>query len=63
MRKWLAAFGFLMAARVATAQNPDPREHNFTFSVDGTQIGGVVGYRIGFSRNPTARSDSRRLDL
>ncbi len=66
MRKWLAVLAFLtawIAAPAATAQNPDPREHNFTFSVDGTAIGGVVGYRIGFSRNPISRSDSRRLDL
>lgn len=63
MRKWLAVFGLLMAAPVATAQSPDPREHNFTFSVDGTTIGGLVGYRIGFTRNPTSRTDSRRLDL
>ena len=66
MKKWLAVLAFLtawMAAPAATAQNPDPREHNFTFSVDGTVVGGVVGYRIGFSRNPTSRSDSRRLDL
>lgn len=63
MRKWLAVMGLLMAAPVATAQNPDPREHNFTFAVDGTTIGGVVGYRIGFTRNPASRTDSRRLDL
>ena len=63
MRKWLAVAGLLIAASVATAQTPDPREHNFTFAVDGTTIGGVVGYRIGFTRNPTARTDSRRLDL
>ena len=63
MGKRLALLVFLAVARAAAAQSPDPREHNFTFSVDGTQIGGVVGYRIEFNRNPTARSDSRRLDL
>ena len=63
MRKMPAVIAFLLAAPVVTAQSPDPREHNFTFAVDGTTIGGVVGYRIGFTRNPTARTDSRRLDL
>jgi hypothetical protein len=66
MRKWVAALAFLtawMAAPGVTAQNPDPREHNFTFAVDGATIGGVVGYRIGFTRNPTMRTDSRRLDV
>jgi hypothetical protein len=63
MKKWLAVLGLMVAARTASAQSPDPREHNFTFAVDGTTIGGVVGYRIGFTRNPTARTDSRRLDL
>ncbi len=66
MRKGLAAIAILtawMAAPAASAQNPDPREHNFTFAVDGTVVGGVVGYRIGFTRNPASRSDSRRLDL
>jgi hypothetical protein len=63
MRKWLAVLGLVVAARAAEAQSPDPREHNFTFAVDGTTIGGVVGYRIGFTRNPTTRTDSRRLDL
>lgn len=63
MRKCLAVAGLWIAASVAMAQTPDPREHNFTFAVDGTTIGGVVGYRIGFTRNPTARTDSRRLDL
>lgn len=66
MKKWLAVLAFLTAwtaAPAATAQNPDPRQNNFTFSVDGTTIGGVVGYRIGFTRNPASRTDSRRLDL
>jgi hypothetical protein len=63
MKTWAAVLGFLAVVRVAAAQSPDPREHNFTFSVDGTQIGGVVGYRIEFTKNPVARSDSRRLDL
>jgi hypothetical protein len=63
MKKRLAILVFLAAARVAIAQSPDPREHNFTFSVDGVQIGGVVGYRIEFTKNPAAQSTSRRLDL
>jgi hypothetical protein len=63
MKKAAAVLGFLGVALVAAAQSSDPREHNFTFSVDGTQIGGVVGYRIEFTKNPAARSDSRRLDL
>ena len=66
MKKWLAVLAFAtagVAAAAATAQTSDPREHNFTFAVDGVTIGGVVGYRIGFTRNPAARTDSRRLDL
>lgn len=66
MKTWLAVLVFStawMAAPAATAQTSDPRAHNFTFAVDGVTIGGVVGYRIGFTRNPTARTDSRRLDL
>lgn len=63
MKKWLTVLSVLAVARAAAGQSPDPREHNFTFSVDGAQIGGVVGYRIEFTKNPIARSDSRRLDL
>ena len=66
MRKSMAALAVLaawMVAPGANAQGPDPREHNFTIAMDGTTIGGVVGYRIGFTRNPSMRTDSRRLDL
>ena len=68
MRTRLAAVALVvaacvMAAPAATAQTPDPREHNFTFAVDGVTIGGVVGYRIGFTRNPVTRTDSRQLNL
>lgn len=68
MRKWLAAVALVVAAFVgsvsaARAQSPDPREHNFTFAVDGVTIGGVVGYSIGFTRNPVTRTDSRQLNL
>jgi hypothetical protein len=62
MRK-LAVLGLLMAARVAVAQSPDPREHNFTFSVDGAAVTGVIGYRIEFTQTPVATTSSRRLDL
>jgi hypothetical protein len=63
MRKWLVVTALLMAASVATAQTPDPREHNFTFAVDGALIGGVVGYRIEFAPTPAADAGNRRLDL
>jgi len=64
MKRSLAFLCFLALARVAVAQiTPDPREHNFTFAIDGVVIGGVVGYRIEFTKNPANRNDSRRLDL
>jgi hypothetical protein len=50
-------------AAAAAADGPDPREHNFQIFVDGTQIDGVVGYRIEFVRNPVNRDDQRRLGL
>ena len=46
----------------ASAAGPDPRERNFQFLVDGVEIDGIVGYRIEFTRAPTSRDDSRRLD-
>ena len=58
----MACLGCLAAA-VAEAAGPDPRERNFKFFVDGVQIDGVVGYRIAFARAPVSRTDSRRLDL
>jgi hypothetical protein len=66
MKKWLAVLAFVaawMASPAATAQSPDPREHNFTIAVDGVTVGGVVGYRIGFTRTPISRTDSRQLSL
>jgi hypothetical protein len=65
MKKWalfLALLGTLTAAR-ARAAGPDPRERNFKLFVDGTEIAGVVGYRIDFARLPITRDDSRRLGL
>lgn len=58
----MACLGWLAAA-LAEAAGPDPRERNFKFFVDGVQIDGVVGYRIAFARSPVSRTDSRRLDL
>ena len=51
-----------LAASLVHAGGPDPRERNFRLLVDGTEIDGVVGYRISFARVPVPRSDSRRLD-
>lgn len=62
MRKGLMVLVFVALAGSAAAQNPDPREHNFTFSVEGAVIGGVVGYRIEFAQTPTDSRGSRRLD-
>jgi hypothetical protein len=53
----------LLAPAGARAAGPDPRENNFRFFVDGTQIDGVVGYRIEFVRLPVSREDPRRLGL
>ncbi len=64
MRKPAVLFALLcLLSPLARAQNPDPREHNFRFSVDGVAVDGVVGYRIEFVRNPLTRDDNRRLDL
>ena len=52
----------LLLSAVAWASGPDPRERNFKLLVDGTEVDGVVGYRISFARSPVPRSDSRRLD-
>jgi len=52
-----------LAAAMAGAPGPDPRERNFKFFVDGVDTDGIVGYRIAFSRLPVSRTDSRRLDL
>jgi hypothetical protein len=61
--KKLAMLGFLVLAPAAAAQSPDPREHNFTFSVDGAVVGGVVGYRIEFAQTPATVRGQRRLDV
>lgn len=63
MRKCLALLGFVALAGSAAAQTPDPREHNFTFSVEGAGIGGVVGYRIEFAPGSAESRGSRRLDV
>jgi len=52
----------LLSSAIAGATGPDPRERNFRLLVDGTEVDGVVGYRISFARVPVPRSDSRRLD-
>jgi hypothetical protein len=52
----------LVVSAVSRASGPDPRERNFRLLVDGTEVDGVVGYRISFARSPVPRSDSRRLD-
>jgi hypothetical protein len=41
----------------------DPRENNFRFFVDGTQIDGVVGYQISFAKTPISLDDQRRLGV
>ncbi len=65
MKKLMILLSFLscLGASGASAAGPDPRERNFKFFVDGTEIDGVVGYRIEFARLPISRDDSRRLDL
>ena len=61
-RVFRLAVVFLAVSGFARASGPDPRERNFKLLVDGTEIDGVVGYRISFARTPVPRSDSRRLD-
>lgn len=65
MKTWLARLGLmlLLAPAVVRAAGPDPRENNFRFLVDGTQIDGVVGFRIDFTQNPSTRDDQRRLGV
>jgi hypothetical protein len=57
----LAVLGAILTSSLSPAAT-DPREKNFRFLVDGVEIGGVVGYRIEFTRVPVTREDSRRLD-
>ena len=53
----------MLPAAVLTAQvGPDPRENSFQFIVDGTQVAGVIGFRIEFNRDPQTRTDSRQLN-
>jgi hypothetical protein len=61
-RAFRVALALLVVSAVARASGPDPRERNFKLLVDGTEVDGVVGYRISFARSPVPRSDSRRLD-
>lgn len=68
MTKKILALTLLLAAAAASAsaqsRGPgDPRERNFRFFVDGTLIGGVVGYRIEFARIPITVTDQRRLGI
>jgi hypothetical protein len=61
-KAWILALLLLLAAgRARAAPSGDPRERNFKLLVDGVEIGGVVGYRIEFARNPATRDDQRRL--
>jgi hypothetical protein len=61
-RALILAAVLLFTSALAGASGPDPRERNFRLLVDGTEVDGVVGYRISFARVPVPRSDSRRLD-
>lgn len=54
-----ALAGALLAA--AAARGVD--ETNVTMSVEGTNIDGVLGYKIEFIRQSVLRTDSRRLGL
>jgi hypothetical protein len=61
-RAFRVGVALLLLSAFARASGPDPRERNFRLLVDGTEVDGVVGYRISFARSPVPRSDSRRLD-
>src|SRR5262249_55483639 len=52
-----------LAPPAVRADGPDPRENNFRFFVDGTQIDGVVGYQIAFTQNPASTDGQRRLNV
>jgi hypothetical protein len=62
IRAFRVGVALLVVSALARASGPDPRERNFRLLVDGTEVDGVVGYRIAFARSPVPRSDSRRLD-
>jgi hypothetical protein len=61
-RAFTLGLALLLGSAFVNASGPDPRERNFKLLVDGTEVDGVVGYRISFARSPVPRSDSRRLD-
>ncbi|MEO8191993.1 MAG: hypothetical protein ABI682_16800 [Acidobacteriota bacterium] len=63
MKKLLTVCLLFAAAVASAAPSVDPRERNFKVFVDGTEVGGVVGYRIEFVRNPMSRDDQRRLGV
>jgi hypothetical protein len=62
IRAFRVGIALLVVSAVARASGPDPRERNFKLLIDGTEVDGVVGYRISFARSPVPRTDSRRLD-
>lgn len=53
-------FGVLLAAAALGAVDP---RNSVTVTVDGADVGGVVGYRVEFNRQDVSRTDSRRLGL
>lgn len=56
--------GSLLGSLVAASSLAviEPR-NTVSVAVDGVTVDGVIGYRIEFNRDTTARTDSRRLDL
>ena len=63
MKPSALGLALLLALTASAAAQVDPRERNFQVLVDGNSIGGVVGYSIGFTRNPLSRDDQRRLGV
>jgi len=61
-RSWMLGLAACLWAAGAVAA-VDPRENNFRFLVDGTQIDGVVGYQISFAKTPLSLDDQRRLGV
>jgi hypothetical protein len=63
----LAGRAFAVLAGVlffaAAAPAADEPATNVRLSADGVNVGGVLGYRIEFSRQAVLRTDSRRLGL
>jgi hypothetical protein len=62
MKRWWIAVVFLALPCLAAAQNPLPDQHNFSFTVDGVAIAGVIGFRIEFAPNPAPAVLPERLD-